>query len=40
MKVVPGLTQEAMEALKNMLKISSSRRYTAGELLKMPYFKF
>jgi len=39
-KVIPGLTDEGLEAIRNMLKISASKRLSPGELLQMPYFKY
>lgn len=37
--MIPGISSSGLEVLKNMLKISSQKRSTAAQLLKMPYFK-
>ena len=37
-KILPGIGDEALEALKQMLKVSAQDRATAAQLLKMPFF--
>ena len=38
-KYLPGIGDEALLAVKNMLKISSQKRGNATEVLALPFFK-